>query len=374
MRKLAGIGSSPARGWRNARKLLCVRLDSLGDVLMTSPAIRALKSSQSGRTVTLLASPTGAVAARLLPEIDRVIVFDAPWVKRESAVTDRRPSGLAMIERLQAERFDGAVIFTSYSQSPLPAAHLCYLAKIPLRLAYCRENPYQLLTHWERDPEPERFVRHEVRRQMDLVATTGATARDDRIRVRVDAKAVRRVQKILRARGIDPSDRWVVVHVGARAPSRRYPPTRFASVIHSLEQDVGWRTVMTGGSEEIELVESVRVAANANAVSLAGALAIEDVAALLSLAPVLISNNTGLVHIAAGVGTPIVDMYAQTNPQHGPWRVPSRVLFYDVPCRNCLKSICPEGHHRCLELVPPQAVVDAVRALTEDACGQRVAA
>src|SRR5437868_5594685 len=77
---------------------------------------------------------------------------------------DSRPD-LAMIDRLRVGRFDAAAIFTVYSQNPLPSALLCYLADIPLRLAHCRETPYQVLTQWIPDPEPGRFVRHEVRRQ-----------------------------------------------------------------------------------------------------------------------------------------------------------------------------------------------------------------
>ncbi len=97
--------------------------------------------------------------------------------------------------------------------------------------------------------------------------------------------------------------------------------------------------------------------------SLAGELDLGELAALLAMAPLLIANNTGPVHIAAAVGTPVVDLYALTNPQHTPWGVPSRVLNHDVPCKYCYKSVCPEGHHDCLALVPPEAVVEAVWAL-----------
>ena len=72
------------------------------------------------------------------------------------------------------------------------------------------------------------------------------------------------------------------------------------------------------------------------------------------------ANNTGPVHIAAAVGTPVVDLYALTNPQHTPWGVPNRVLFHDVPCKYCYKSVCPQGHHDCLRLVRPEDVVTAV--------------
>jgi ADP-heptose:LPS heptosyltransferase len=80
----------------------------------------------------------------------------------------------------------------------------------------------------------------------------------------------------------------------------------------------------------------------------------------------VLANNTGPAHIAAALGTPVVDLYALTNPQHTPWAVPNRVLSYDVPCKYCYKSICPMGHHDCLRRVAPEAVVAAVRDLFEE--------
>jgi ADP-heptose:LPS heptosyltransferase len=88
--------------------------------------------------------------------------------------------------------------------------------------------------------------------------------------------------------------------------------------------------------------------------------------ALIDLAPILITNNTGPAHIAAGRGTPVVDLYALTNPQHTPWMVPNRVLSCDVPCKYCYKSICPEGHHNCLRQVEPKEVVQATLDLLQE--------
>src|SRR5437868_2834395 len=106
--------------WEQAKKILGIRLDALGDVLMATPALRALKESRPGRQVTLLTSAAGAEAARLAPEVDDVLDYDAPWMKATSPRADFSPD-LAMVERLRQARFDAAVIFTSYSQSPLPA-------------------------------------------------------------------------------------------------------------------------------------------------------------------------------------------------------------------------------------------------------------
>src|ERR1041385_630008 len=132
---------SPKPSWENAEKILCVRLDNLGDVLMTTPALRAFKESGPGGRLTLLASPAAAELAPLIPEVDDAIFYDAPWMKSAPPRADGA-SERAMARLLRARGFDAAVVFTVYSQNPLPAALLCRMADIPLRLAHCRENPY----------------------------------------------------------------------------------------------------------------------------------------------------------------------------------------------------------------------------------------
>jgi ADP-heptose:LPS heptosyltransferase len=98
-------------------------------------------------------------------------------------------------------------------------------------------------------------------------------------------------------------------------------------------------------------------------VSLAGELDLPALAAALEAACVVVANNSLAAHLAAAVGTPVCDLYALTNPQHTPWGVAQRVLSRDVACRWCFKSICPQGHHRCLAGVTPAEVVGAVREL-----------
>lgn len=349
-----------ASSWDRAPRVLCVRLDYLGDVLMSTPAMRALKRSLPGRHVTLLTSPGGAAVTQYIPEIDDTIAYGAPWLKnsdRHSASDD-----LAMIDRLREGRFDAAVIFTVYSQNPLPSAMLCYLAGIPLRLAHCRENPYQLLTHWIPETEPQERVRHEVRRQLDLVATVGAHTADERLSFTVPSADAVQVERILRELDIDAERPWLAMHPGATAASRRYPPQQWAKAARELAATIGCPLIFTGTKEEAALVDQIRHGIP-NAHSLAGKLSLGQLAALIAQASVLVSNNTGPAHLAAAVGTPVVDLYALTNPQHVPWQVESRVLFHDVPCRYCYKSACPHGHHRCLAGVPPQQVVSAVRDL-----------
>jgi len=347
--------------WSEARKILAVRLDGVDEVLMTTPAIRALKQSGRERSVTLLASRAGARVAAHVPEIDAVIGYDAPWTRQP--VPAPSSADLAMRCLVESRRFDAAVIFTAFNESALPAALLCHLAGIPLRLAHCRENPHHLLTDWVPEMEPVKAVRHEVRRQLDLVATIGARAIDERLSLRVTAEDRLNASVRLVEAGLDIDRPWIAVHPGATAPSRRYDPYRFGQVAARLADILRCQVVVTGDESERGLADTVREIAGRHAFSVAGDLPMSEFAAVIAVAPLLVSNNTLAVHVAAATGTPVVDLYALTHPQHTPWLVPHRVLSKDVPCRNCFKSVCPQGHHECLAGVEVEDVVAAALQL-----------
>jgi lipopolysaccharide heptosyltransferase II len=265
-----------------------------------------------------------------------------------------------MAELLREHAFHGAVIFTTFSQSALPSAVLCHLADIPLRLAHARENVYQLLTTRVAEREPEHGIRHEVERQLDLVAAVGCHTTERRLSLRVPPDDRARVRTLLSSLGIEGGRPWLVLHPGASAPSRRYPPELFAEAIARVVARTDATVVVTGDGSEAELAERVCAGIPEQSHVLAGVLTLGELSALIADAPVLLTNNTGPAHIAAAVGTPVVDLYALTNPQHTPWMVRSRVLSHDVPCRNCFRSVCPELHHQCLRGVRPERVADAV--------------
>lgn len=353
------------RRWHAVRRLLAVRLDNLGDVLMTTPALAALRESLPGTHIALLASPAGAALAPHLPMIDECIEFEAPWVK--SRADDDAPGATeaALVERLRRGRYDAAIVFTVCTQSALPAALLCRLAGIPLRLAHSRENPYRLLTDWVRDPDlPLASARHEVQRQLDLVAAVGLRAEgDDRLRLSYRADDAHTMRARFAAAGGDLRRPYFVVHPGATAPSRRWPSERYGEAARVLVDASGYQPVFCGAEEDRAHVDAARAALGRPCVDLTGRLALGELAALVAGAQVVLCNNSAASHIASALGRPVVVLYALTNPQHAPWRAAARVLNRDVPCRNCLRSICPEPHHGCLGGVTAREVVDAAASL-----------
>lgn len=363
--EIAETEISPARAWAQVRRVLCVRLDGLGDLLMSTPALRALKRHQPDMQLTVLTSPAGARAAALIAEIDEIIVHEAPWMKAAPAGPTLPAKELQLIEHLRQRQFDGAIIFTVYSQTALPAALYACLAGIPLRLAYCRENPYQLLSHWQREREPQSVVRHEVNRQLDLVASIGVQACGPHLSLQPALADSQWAAHWLRQHGLQAERalRWLLLHPGASAPSRRYPLELWQQVVRQLAHEDGLTIVLAGETEldcELQQLQSV---APTQCLRLPGTLRLGQLAALIARAPLLLCNNSGPAHIAAAMSTPVVVLYALTNPQHTPWQVPSRVLYATVDCHYCYRSICPQLHHQCLRGVEPQRVVDAAREL-----------
>jgi lipopolysaccharide heptosyltransferase II len=359
--------------WATARRVLAVRLDNLGDVLVTTPALHAIKESLPDSSLTLLASPVGAQAGRVNPDIDDVTVYEAPWVDPWQRLPHDSARERRMIAALQERRFDGAIIFTSFRQSPLPAAYLCYLADIPLRVAASIDGPGSLLT--TRHKHPERPM-HEVERGLDLVGAIGMATTASDLVLRVPEHGRPALAARFRAADIDHHRPLVVLHPGCSMPARTYPWELYADVAERLVQRLGATVIVTGTSEEQALATRVhgRVPATSrqDVHPVAGVLPFAEFCALIATADLVVTNNTGPMHIAAATKTPVVALFALTNPpeQWGPWRAPHRLLYHDVPCRLCYSRVCPRGHE-CLRFVTPDHVVDAAGELLSTGAAER---
>jgi len=313
--------------WQNCKNILVVRLDNMGDLLMSTPAIRALKKTFNSR-ITVLTSHMAVGIVAHIPEIDFLITFDVPWVKSEHASFST--DFLRLVEVLRERNFDAAVVFTVFSQNPMPAVMLTYLADIPLRLAYCRENPYELLTDWVADEEPYTFIKHQVQRDLDLVGTIGAKTSNDHLSIQVP-DAWGPTQKKLAKNSIDLQNPWLILHPGVSESKRQYPTEKWIELGKRLVVDFGYQLLLTGSASEKPLTDEIQQGIGTNAFSIAGLLNLDELICLIKEASLLISVNTGPVHIAAATQTPVLVLYAQTNPQHTPWKTPSKVLYFEVP-------------------------------------------
>lgn len=315
--------------WTNLKNILCIRLDNMGDVLMTTPAIRALKRSVPERKITLLVSSAGAAVARFIPEADDILIFDTPWEKNPK--NDSYMPLQNITEAIRQRAFDGAVIFNVYSQNPLPAAMLCYMAGVPDVAGYCRENPYGLMSHWIPDDEPLTDIRHEVVRQLHLVKQIGANINDHSLSLQLPAGSLEKTLEKIKDLGINPNEKTVIIHPGVSEPKRQYPVILFAETAKMIVDKFDCQLLLTGSASEKKLTDEIGKHSQGKTFNLAGKLSVEELIGVIKKSSLLISNNTGPAHIAAATGTPVVVLYAKSNPQHAPWNVPHQILPFDVP-------------------------------------------
>ncbi|GAA3335594.1 glycosyltransferase family 9 protein [Curtobacterium citreum] len=340
-----GTGADPARRPR----VLVVRLDSFGDVLVTGPAVRAVAAGAAH--VTMLCGPQGAPAADLLPGVDRARVWAAPWVTETA-----RPIDDALLGEFRAlvteEQPDEAVVLTSFHQSPLPVALLLRLAGVARVTGASVDHPGSLLDVRLRPgedlpedlPEPERALRIAAAAGFALPPTD-----DGRLVVRHDAVAPPEVVAL---------GRYVVVHPGASVPARAWPEDHHRALVAAYVER-GVPVVVTGSPGERALTAAV---AGDTALDLGGRTSPAELAAVLAGAEVVVVGNTGPAHLAAAVGARIVSLFSPVVPavKWAPY-APDVELLGDqqAPCRLSRARECPVAGHPCLSTVRVEDVLAA---------------
>ncbi|MCP2261835.1 ADP-heptose:LPS heptosyltransferase [Streptoalloteichus tenebrarius] len=339
-------------------RVLVARLDSDGDVLLAGPSVRAAAAGRGSgpADVTLLCSPRGEQAARLLPGVADVWTWHCPWLDPEPEPV--RPEAMdELVGRVARLRPSVALVLTSFHQSPLPLALLLRLAGVPEIAAVSTDYPGSLLDHRLRPdvdidedlPEPER-------------ALAVAAAAGFRLPPGDDGRlAVRRPPDVTDLVGRGP---YLVLHPGATVPARAWQPERCAEAVRALTA-AGHRVVVTGGPRERELTALV---AGRDGLDLGGATSLAQLAGVLAGADAVVVGNTGPAHLAAAVGTPVVSLFSPVVPaaRWAPYRVPTVLLGdQDAPCRGTRARACPVPGHPCLGSVTAGDVVAAVQRLAK---------
>ncbi|NKX54138.1 glycosyltransferase family 9 protein [Arthrobacter mobilis] len=342
-------------------RVLVARLDSAGDVLLAGPAVRAIAAGRGEEPgpneVLMLCGPQGAAAARLLPHVDRVLVWAAPWIVDPAPeVSEEHLARLR--EMVEGAGVEEAVILTSFHQSPLPLALLLRLAGVRRICGASTDYAGSLLDTRLRPGEDFPEDQPEAERALAIARAAGydlPAGDDGRLRVR-------EVPDVSALVGEGP---YVVVHPGAAVPARAWPPLHHAAAVELLTA-AGHRVVVTGGPQERELTATV---AGAAGLDLGGRTDLHGLAGVLAGASVVVSGNTGPAHLAAAVGTPVVSLFAPVVPaiRWAPYKVPLELLGdQNAPCRLSRARVCPVPGHPCLAAVQPEDVAAAVERLAAD--------
>ncbi|MDQ3912318.1 MAG: glycosyltransferase family 9 protein [Actinomycetota bacterium] len=348
--------------WAEVRRLLVMRLDNIGDVLMTAPVLRALKENLPGSHITLMASPAGKEGARLLPWVDEVLPWRVVWQD-----LGRLPHDPArereMIETLEKGSYDVAIILTSFKQTPHAAGYACYLAGIPLRLGESKEWGGGVLTD-EVPAAPDEL--HQVERNLRLIEHAGFRVKDRALSVCVPEKARESILEELETRRVTPGAPYILLSPWTSAPARTYPPTRFAHAARRVSEETGALVVVTGTEKDRERGGELLGALGSRGVDFTGASNLAELAALAEGARLVLTNNTSTMHLADAVRTPSVVLFSGTEleSQWRPRNSPHRLLRRGTWCSPCYAFTCPYNLE-CLD-IPPEEVVKAGLLLLDE--------
>ncbi len=346
--------------WLEARNLLAVRLDNIGDVLMLGPALRAVKETSPSARITLLGTPGGSTGAALLPWVDDVLVWRPVWQDVGNRMPFDPAREMELIETLRERRFDAALVFSSFSQTPHAPGYVCYLAGIPLRAGESKEFGGSTLST-ELKPSPDGI--HQVERNLRLVEQLGFVARHRELVAWVSEEAHAAVPRLLGSAGLPPVRPYILIHPGASAKARRYPASRYREVARLLVAG-GYSLLVTGVEREAETVSEVADGVHGVG-TLIGGTTLPEYAALIQHAALVICGNTLPLHLADALGTPSVILYSGTDleSQWMPRATPTRLMRRPTPCHPCYLFECPIGQP-CLD-IPPSEVAEAALGLLQ---------
>ena len=352
-------------------KILLVRLRLIGDVVFTTPLIRALRRKFPDAHLSYVVEELAAPVVRANPHLDDLIV-----VPRRSGL-QRLRDDVRLSRRLRQAGFDVAIDLHGGPR----AAWLTWASGAPMRIGYTIKGRSWMYTH--RIPRAADLrPRHSVQNQFDVLAPLGIEGGDpqhDPLEMGNDAAARLRVDERLRTAGITAAHAIVVVHVSAGNVFRRWPAESFSALAAGLvRRNPSRRVILISGPSDRSAASAIAEKARSQAGSaghavVAGEYDLSELRALVDRAAVYIGTDSGPLHVAATTGTPIVELLGPKLAEHSrPWRDPrSFCEVVDVgplPCRPCQERVCEPGDFRCLTGISVERVITAAeRAMRHDA-------
>lgn len=333
-------------------RILLVQTAFLGDVVLTTPLVAALRRRRPDATIAMLVTPAARALVAHHPALDRVLVDD----KRGE---DRGLGGLARLaRRLRAERFTIAIA----AQKSIRTGLVLRAAGIPRRIGFATAPAARLYT--DRVPRP--LDRHDRDRLLGLLAPLGVSHVDPDVlqpRIVVDAATEARAATLL-APHADGGRPLAALCPGSAWRTKRWPAAAFGALARVLDAD-GYRCLLFGGPEERALTAAVAPAAGGCAVDLGGTTDVPLLAAVMGRVAVAVTNDSAPMHLATAAGTPQVAIFCATVPAqgYGPLGPRAVVVERDLACRPCGRhggERCPRGTDDCMELVTVADVRAAV--------------
>jgi heptosyltransferase-1 len=341
------------------RRIVVIQICGIGDMLMASPAVTALREAFPDAHLTTVVGRAQVSLVERDPAYDGILVLDRdePRAQRRQMVRRLREYGPDLAVDLIYRTYTGWL--ASQSGAPVRAGGGAW------KMAWYRRRFY---THFVA-PRPHI---HQVEHGLDIVASLGIPARPTPMRAFFNEQDRASAYALLRSKGVDPDSPFMVVNPGAAQAMRAWAPERFAAVGDAVAKETGLPIVLCGADSDREAVSQMAAAMSSSGISIAGDTSLPQLAAILRAASLLVTGDTGPMHLAAAVGTPVAAVFGRSDPEWlRPWMTRHRIVQADLDC-----VPCREGWHskrwfrcrdvKCMRAITPQAVAAAALTLLEE--------
>ncbi|MBI4299811.1 MAG: glycosyltransferase family 9 protein [Chloroflexi bacterium] len=337
-------------------RILIVRLDTIGDVLLSEPAIAALRDRYPQARIDLVASRWGHELLAGNPAVDGFVEYEGPWHAawrgRKVRWGQELRRMLAVLQRLRRTRYDLAVELRGDFRDIVFLA----LTKAKAKVGNSHRGGGFLL-HYDARAD---LTCHRVDFALAIARVAGAAMPARPPRLYLTEGERRRAEDLL-----PPDKEYIAVHLGAGFPSKRLPISTFAAVGRRLcEKETHRRLVIVGGTEDRDLADEFAKLSGLPVVDLAGRVSLRETAAVLERCRLFIGNDSAPMHLAAAVGTPVVAVFGPSEPaNYRPYGVPHRIVETSLPCRPCDHVHCIQSDYLCMTGISADEIVGAAEEL-----------
>lgn len=347
------------------KSILLFKLRYVGDVLMTTPAIRLLRQAYPEARITMVVNKGTEDVLRHNPHLNQVLTIDRELI--EKASFHRRLSyEWSILKMLRKGNYDLSVDFDSGERG----AYLALLSGINTRIGFhYQKGLRRMIFHHQ---VRRKGSLHTVEQNLMLVERTLCLIRkDDQMELYTGPEEERNMALWLRRHRLSGKD-LVIIHPGARFWFKRWPARKWASLLDILQGELGLSVVITGSGREMEDVRTILSRMKTPAYSIAGQTTVLELAALIKKATLFIGNDSGPMHIAAAMGTPVIALFGPTEPAlWKPWGKGHVVISKQVPCSPCKYTNCDMGRENCMEQITVEEALHAICQYIERPMPQR---
>lgn len=331
------------------KNILVIKLRYIGDVLLCTPVLQSIKKAFPNARLTVAVNPGTEDMLAHHPSVDEVLVVEKGPLRTQ----------LRFLSEIRRRRFDCVVDLTDGDRSAL----LAWLSGAPVRIGFNDEHRWRGLLYTE-IAAPSAHERHRIDRDLAVLRPLHLSASHRVPTLEVTGEDEREADRILQEVGVprQTAARLIMLQPGARYWFKAWPEDRFVALADRLSKDLDCHVLVGGDQRDAELAERISHRTKASCTVLAGRATLRQFAALLKRCMLFVGNDSGAMHIAAAVGTPLVALFGPSDPaEWGPCGELTEVIYKGLDCRICFHPTCRRGDASCMRLITVEEVYAAVQ-------------